>query len=121
MTDEQRQIGARIAAARREAGLTQKELAQRLGVTTRSVQNYESGVVIPHKHLRQIEMLARKRLGWILTGDRPDILAGENLERLEHAIESHAKLLQQHLETLREQTEHLRELREASTRRRGAD
>jgi transcriptional regulator with XRE-family HTH domain len=37
MTDDERRIGERIAAARREAGLTQRELAGRLGVTTRSI------------------------------------------------------------------------------------
>jgi PAS domain S-box-containing protein len=47
-------IGARIASARKQRGLTQEELAQRLGVTRRSVQTYESGRVVPYKRLPDI-------------------------------------------------------------------
>ena len=120
MTDEQRDIGARIAAARREAGLTQRELADRLGVTTRSVQNYESGAVIPYKHLRRIETLARKRVGWILAGDPVEDSVAATIVRLHEAMERHYALLQEHLETLRRETEHLREQRDMARIRRRA-
>ena len=121
MTDEQRQIGARIAAARREAGLTQRELAERLGVTTRSIQNYESGAVIPYKHLRRIETMGHKNVGWILAGDPPEDSIAATIVRLHEAMERHYALLQEHLETLRRQTEHLREQRDmARVHRRAA-
>jgi transcriptional regulator with XRE-family HTH domain len=113
MSDQQREIGARIAAARREAGLTQHALAERLGVTTRSVQNYEAGVSIPYKHLRRIETLARKRPGWILASEPANQTLAETIEQLEAVMERHYSLLQEHLNTLHRQVELLRERREA--------
>jgi transcriptional regulator with XRE-family HTH domain len=62
-------IGRRIAQARREAGLTQEELGQLIGVTTRSVQGYEAGNVIPFRHLRKLESATGKSRGWLLYGD----------------------------------------------------
>lgn len=112
MTDERRQIGARIAEARRQAGLTQRELAERLGVTPRSIQNYESGAVVPYKHLRRIETLAHKRVGWILAGDGSESPLAETIDRLEGAMERHLTVLQEHLETLRREVTRLREQRE---------
>jgi transcriptional regulator with XRE-family HTH domain len=65
-------IGRRIAQARREAGLTQEELARLIGVTTRSIQGYEAGNVIPFRHLRKLEEAAEKPRGWLLYGDAGD-------------------------------------------------
>jgi transcriptional regulator with XRE-family HTH domain len=110
---EPSRIGARIASARRAAGLTQRELAKQLGVTTRSIQNYESGAVVPYKHLRRIETLGRKRAGWLLAGDADDESLATTLEALHGALERHHSLLLEHLETLRRQTELLREQRQA--------
>lgn len=119
MADDERQgIGARIAAARREAGLTQRELADRLGVTTRSIQNYESGSIVPYKHLRRIEVLARRRVGWILSGDGSDDSVSAHLERLEQAIQRHSALLEEHLTRLHEQTALMKRQREVSLARR---
>jgi transcriptional regulator with XRE-family HTH domain len=117
-TDEERQIGGRIAAARHEAGLTQRELAERLGVTTRSIQNYESGAVIPYRHLRRIEMLAQKRTGWLLSGEGRDEPITTTVRRLEEALERHHELLRDHLEAMRRQVEMLKELRQAADGRR---
>jgi len=49
--EERKRIGERITRARRESGLTQRDLADQLGITTRSVQNYESGAIVPWRHL----------------------------------------------------------------------
>lgn len=38
-----REIGYRIAIAREEAGLNQKELAERLGISQATLSNYEKG------------------------------------------------------------------------------
>ena len=62
-------IGARIAQARREAGLTQEELADLVGVSTRSFQGYESGAVVPYKHLGKISEIVRRPVPWFLHGD----------------------------------------------------
>lgn len=65
-----REIGARIAAARKQAGaMTQDELADLLGVTMRSVQNYESGDTIPWRHFKRLEEIFQCPLEWFLHGD----------------------------------------------------
>jgi len=63
------EIGRRIAQARKEAGLTQQELADRLHVTRRSVQGYESGSVVPYKRLHTLADALGRPAGWFLSGD----------------------------------------------------
>ncbi|TML22189.1 MAG: helix-turn-helix domain-containing protein [Actinobacteria bacterium] len=117
MDEEQRLIGTRIALARREAGLTQRELATLLGITARSVQNYESGAVVPYKHLGRIESIANKRPGWILTADDREEDLVPMIGALHEAMEQQQLLLRDHLEVLRRQTELLRKQRQAAQRR----
>ncbi|MEV8354605.1 helix-turn-helix domain-containing protein [Streptomyces niveus] len=45
--DRRRALGQRIAAARREAGVSQEALAHHIGVERRSIQRYEAGVRDP--------------------------------------------------------------------------
>lgn len=40
-------IGQRIKAARQAAGLSRKDLAERLGVTANAISNYENDVSFP--------------------------------------------------------------------------
>ena len=47
----QKKIGAFIAGCRRRKKLTQSELAEKLGVTDRSVSNWENGVCLPDASL----------------------------------------------------------------------
>jgi HTH-type transcriptional regulator, cell division transcriptional repressor len=63
-------VGRRIASARTTAGLTQQELADRLGVTRRSVQGYESGSVAPYRHLDRLSTLLGRPAGWFLQDER---------------------------------------------------
>lgn len=42
-------FGEKLKQARTQAGLTQEEMSLRLGVTCRTLQNYESGSVYPKK------------------------------------------------------------------------
>jgi transcriptional regulator with XRE-family HTH domain len=116
--EERKRIGARISQARRETGLTQRELAGRLGITTRSLQNYESGAIVPYRHLQRIEVIARKRAGWLLQSDGDGRELLQTIEELHAATEQHYLLLRDHVQALREQTERLREQREASAERR---
>ena len=58
----------KLRKCRIEAGMTQGELADELGVTCRTVQNYESGSVYPQKrdlYDRLAEVLGRDADFWI--------------------------------------------------------
>jgi transcriptional regulator with XRE-family HTH domain len=118
--DDQREIGSRIAQARRGGGLTQRELADHLGVTVRTIQNYEAGVAVPYRHLRAIESLGHKRPGWILDGGEDDDL-GSTLSSLHNAMERHHEVMQRHLEEMRRHTARMSEQRRASASRRAVD
>jgi transcriptional regulator with XRE-family HTH domain len=114
---ERASIGTRIAQARRESGMTQADLASTLSVTVRSIQNYESGVSVPYRHLRAIEALAHKRPGWILDGDGDGALDAK-IAMLHEMIEAHKVTLQEHLRLMREHTDRMREQRDVSARAR---
>jgi PAS domain S-box-containing protein len=69
-------VGRRIAQARKEAGLTQQELAERVGVTRRSVQGYESGAVLPYRHLERLAEILDRSPPWLLAARMaPDLEA----------------------------------------------
>jgi PAS domain S-box-containing protein len=70
-------VGGRIAQARRRAGLTQKELAARVGVTQRSIQGYEAGAVVPYRHLDHLAEILGREAMWILTGDSTPMRGSE--------------------------------------------
>jgi transcriptional regulator with XRE-family HTH domain len=64
--------GRRIAQARRERRLTQAELAARIGVSPRSVHAYESGSVVPYRHLAALERELGRPTSWLLAGTSAD-------------------------------------------------
>lgn len=66
------EIGARIALARNEAGLTQEQLADLGSFSKRSLQNWEAGVVIPYKSFEEISLLLRRPTDWFLHGETQD-------------------------------------------------
>src|SRR3990167_6631067 len=75
------EVGRRIAQARKEVngtGMTQRELADLLGVSERSVAAYEAGEVIPYRFMRDLENYLDRPASWILHGtetiDRDDQL-----------------------------------------------
>lgn len=69
-TKKAKEIGSRIQQARKEAGgMTQRELADLLGVTERSVAAYERGEVIPYRFIRDIERVLDVDAAWILHGE----------------------------------------------------
>jgi DNA-binding XRE family transcriptional regulator len=63
-------IGRRIARARAAARLTQQDLAERLGVTRRSVQGYEAGKVAPYRHLDRLADVLNRPKAWFLLDRR---------------------------------------------------
>ncbi len=64
----QTEIGQRIAVARDKAGLTQQELADRIGVkTAQSISRYERGETeVPMKKLERIADATRKPLSFFI-------------------------------------------------------
>jgi transcriptional regulator with XRE-family HTH domain len=62
-------IGGRIKQAREEAGLTQEDLADAIDVTTRTVQNYESGDTKPYKKIGPIADATGVSTRWLLHGE----------------------------------------------------
>lgn len=67
------EYATRISVIRAELGLTQPQLAAALGVSVRSVQNYEAGTTIPYKHFRRLEEMANKPPGWMEQDGHPDV------------------------------------------------
>ena len=68
------ELGGRIASARIEAGLTQQELADRIGVTRRSLQGYEAGRVAPYRHLERLAEVLERPRAWFLPDNGTNVL-----------------------------------------------
>jgi transcriptional regulator with XRE-family HTH domain len=89
-----KEIGARIALARKEAGFTQEELAVTSSFSQRSLSNYESGVSIPYKHLRELSRLLQRPTEWFLYGEEePDETVSEQLAEIVARLERIEQLL----------------------------
>lgn len=96
-----REIGVRIAEARREAGgMSQIELGELVGVTVRSVQAWEAGEVIPYRYLRDLERALGKPAAWFLHGDEAVVGHEEatreildRLDRLQRSVDAVARRL----------------------------
>jgi transcriptional regulator with XRE-family HTH domain len=70
--NETAEFGQRIAVARREVGLTQRELADRIGVMLGVLEAYETGLADPSPHLDRIAEATGKEALWFLHGDDPE-------------------------------------------------
>lgn len=80
----QQKIGAFMAACRKRKKMTQRQLAEKLGVTDRSVSNWENGVCLPDASLYH-------SLCELLQISIEELFAGEFLleERAQNAADSH--------------------------------
>ena len=67
-TKAKREIGGRVAEARRRAGLTQKQLADLVGVGERAVQGWELGQSHPYRRIATLERILNVNRDWILHG-----------------------------------------------------
>lgn len=91
-----KQIGARLAQARTEAGgMTQEEAAHLIGLNPRSVQAHEAGEVIPYRYMRDYERIYSRPVAWFLHGDAAVLGRDtehreivERLERLQKAVDA---------------------------------
>lgn len=66
---EPEEIGDRIKQARERAGLRQEDLADLIGMSTRQVQNYESGDSKQYAKLKAIADATGSPVEWLLHGD----------------------------------------------------
>lgn len=72
-------FGDRLAAARGAAGLTQKALAQRLGVKAGTLRNWEDDLSEPRANrLSMLGGILGVSLGWLLTGEGEGLDAPED-------------------------------------------
>jgi transcriptional regulator with XRE-family HTH domain len=81
------QIGARIKLARSERGWTQDDLAALGSFSKRSLQDYERGVTIPYRQLRELGELLGRPVIWFLYGDQSDGDA-DRLARIEAKLDA---------------------------------
>lgn len=95
---DQEKIGKFIAMLRKEQALTQKELAQQLGVSDKTISKWETGRGLPEVSIMQsLCEILNISINELLSGDRLDISsyrekAEENLATLIHR-RSYKKLL----------------------------
>jgi len=65
-----KEIGARIALARNEHGMTQEELTELASFSKRALQNWEAGASVPYRHMQEISGLLNRPTEWFLHGER---------------------------------------------------
>ena len=96
------EIGERIKQARLEqGGMKQRELADLLGVSERSVIAYESGEVIPYRFMRDLERALGKPSSWILHGDNTPV---DTVSELREEMSELTGLVRNLIEKLEEAT-----------------
>ena len=90
------EMGSRIAARRRELGLTQKRLAEQMGVTAQSVSAWERGKTVPEaERLEALADVLQISVSSLLEGGVPmprgdDAGRVDNVERMRAKIEAFA-------------------------------
>ena len=83
---DQKQTGRFIAERRRELGLTQKELAEKLGITDRAVSKWENGRCMP-------DLSLLRPLSAILKVGINDLLSGEIISERDYRRKSEENLM----------------------------
>ncbi|MCB1391458.1 MAG: helix-turn-helix transcriptional regulator [Rhodobacteraceae bacterium] len=73
-TDKQATLGDRLAAGREAAGMSQAQLAQRLGVRAKTLRDWENDASEPRANrLQMLAALLGVSLRWLLTGEGSDV------------------------------------------------
>lgn len=102
---EAKAIGQRIAQARAEAGLTQEQVGDLATFSKRSLQDYETGVTIPYKHMRELSEILEREVAWFLHGEpeahapAPESVLGL-LQELREGVDASAEATADALEAL---------------------
>lgn len=95
-SDETATFGDRLAAARDACGLAQKDLARRLGVSVKTLENWENDVSEPRANrLTTLSGILNVSLPWLMTGE------GQGVEPEVEAAEPGAREILSEMRTLR--------------------
>ncbi|MBS0124811.1 helix-turn-helix domain-containing protein [Thetidibacter halocola] len=82
-------FGDRLAAAREAAGMTQDDLAKRLGIKLKSLQSWENDTAEPRANkLSMLSGLLNVSMGWLITGEGEGLSAPEEAEETSPDIQS---------------------------------
>ena len=77
-SNESATFGDRIAAARDAIGMGEKDLARRMGISTRTLQAWEADTAEPRANkLQMLAGLLNVSIKWLLTGEGEGIAAPE--------------------------------------------
>ena len=112
-------FGDRLAGAREAAGLTQEDLAQRLGVRLTTLQNWEDDLAEPRgNRLQMLAGMLNVSLAWLLTAEGDGLAAPPEPPQplppaLEIALADLARLQAQVLALANDIAEVERQLRQA--------
>lgn len=89
--DDEHHIGERLARARLAAGLTQREVADRIGVKESTIGKWESGETSPRGHrVSKLAGMLGVSISWILMGRgvEPARGAATDIERIRLELDS---------------------------------
>lgn len=77
-----KQIGERLTDARHQAGMTQEELGDLVGVSTRSIAAYEAGDIVPWRHMKKLAEYLGQPVAYLIHGEAADTAYDMQLERI---------------------------------------
>jgi DNA-binding XRE family transcriptional regulator len=93
-TLDAKEVGGRVRTARHESdGMTQRELADLIGVTERSIAAVERGEWIPYRQMSKLERVFERPAAWFLYGDGHHDM-DPSLARLEAKLDRILELLE---------------------------
>jgi len=72
-------FGLRIKYQRKEIGLSQVQLAEKVGVSKTTIQNYESGLIAKGKYLSKLSRALKCSIDWLLIGEESPYVKDEFL------------------------------------------
>jgi len=93
-SDEVATFGDRVAAARRDAGLSQKDLCGNLGIKLKTLRSWEDDISEPRANkLQMLAGMLNVSLAWLLTGkgegvSAPDYASSGNVVSVDPAAAS---------------------------------
>lgn len=97
VTPDESTVGGRIVAARLEMGMKQRELAELIQVSERSMQAYESDEVVPYLKIVELSEILNKSPAYLLHGEKARVAPNENLRPI---LEEIRDLLKQQLDVM---------------------